>query len=61
MAEIELGYSNNVEDWVGQSIDTYYLRKFQRSSYSTWIHQTPIVKVGDVVKANDILTNSSSI
>ena len=29
----------NIDDWISQGIDTYYLRKFQRSSYSTWIHQ----------------------
>ncbi len=51
----------NIEDWISQGIDTYHLRKFQRSSYSTWIHHTPIVKRGDVVKAGDILTNGSSI
>ena len=34
----------NIDDWISQGVDTYYLRKFQRSSYSTWIHQTPIVK-----------------
>ncbi len=37
------------------------LRKFQRSSYSTWIHHTPIVKRGDLVKAGDVLTNGASI
>ena len=38
----------NIDDWISQGIDTYHLRKFQRSSYSTWIHQTPIVKRGDM-------------
>ncbi len=52
---------NNVEDWVGQSIDTYYLRKFQRSSYSTWIHHTPYVKRGDRVETGDILTHGPAI
>lgn len=51
----------NVDDWISQGIDTYYLRKFQRSSYSTCIHQTSIVKVGDVVAAGQILSNGSSI
>ena len=23
----------NIEDWISQGIDTYHLRKFQRSSY----------------------------
>lgn len=51
----------NVEDWISQGVDIYHLRKFQRSSHSTWIHQTPIVKRGQQVKAGEILTNSSSI
>ena len=51
----------NIDDWIAQGIDTYHLKKFQRSSYSTWIHHTPIVKRGDVVKAGDILTNGPSI
>lgn len=49
------------EDWINQGIDTYYLQKFRRSSYSTWIHQRPIVAKGDVVKVGDILTDGSSV
>lgn len=52
---------SNTEDWVTHGIDTYYLKKFQRSSYSTWIHHAPIVTVGEVVKAGDVLTNGASI
>jgi len=51
----------NTEDWIAQAIDTYYLRKFERSSYSTWIHHTPIVRRGDRVQAGDIITNGSAI
>jgi DNA-directed RNA polymerase subunit beta len=51
----------NTEDWIAQAIDTYYLRKFERSSYSTWIHHTPIVRRGDRVEAGDIITNGSAI
>ncbi len=51
----------NTDDWVSQGVDTYYLRKFQRSSYYTWIHQSPIVKPGDLVKAGDILSNGTSV
>jgi DNA-directed RNA polymerase subunit beta len=50
----------NIDDWLAQGIDTYHLRKFERSSYSTWIHQTPIVKVGDVVSVGDVITNGSA-
>jgi DNA-directed RNA polymerase subunit beta len=51
----------NVDEWISQAIDTYHLRKFQRSSHSTWVHHTPIVKEGEFVNAGDILTNGSSI
>jgi DNA-directed RNA polymerase subunit beta len=52
---------SNTEDWVTHGIDTYHLKKFQRSSYSTWIHHAPIVRCGEVVKAGDVLTNGASI
>ncbi len=51
----------NEEDWIFQGVDIYHLRKFQRSSYSTWIHQTPAVQVGDKVKAGDLISNGSSV
>lgn len=52
---------NNNEDWIAQGIDTYYLRKFQRSSYSTWIHHQPIVKAGQRVQAGTFLTDGSGV
>jgi len=52
---------SQIDDWVSQGIDTYYLKKFTRSSYSTWIHHTPIVKIGDRVEAGDFLTNGPAI
>lgn len=52
---------DSLDDWIAQGVDTYYLRKFQRSSYSTWIHQTPIVKVGDRVEKGDIITNGTAV
>jgi DNA-directed RNA polymerase subunit beta len=51
----------NQEEWMAQGIDTYQLKKFIRSSYSTWMHHTPIVQPGDRVKAGDVLTNGQSI
>jgi DNA-directed RNA polymerase subunit beta len=51
----------NHEDWINKGVETYYLRKFERSSYSTWIHHTPIVKRGDIVQQGDILTNGAAI
>lgn len=49
------------DEWIAHGIDTYVLRKFERSSYRTWIHHTPIVKRGDEVREGDILTNGSAI
>ena len=46
---------------MAHGIEVYHLRKFQGSSYSTWIHQTPIVKPGDRVLAGDALTNGAAI
>ncbi|HRN77632.1 MAG TPA: DNA-directed RNA polymerase subunit beta [Candidatus Dependentiae bacterium] len=51
----------HIDEWISQGVDTYYLDKFQRSSYSTWIHHTPIVRVGDRVERGDVLTNGSAI
>lgn len=51
----------HVEDWISQGVDVYPLRKFQRSSHFTWIHQNPIVKPGDKVEAGDMLSDAASI
>ena len=51
----------NIDDWISQGVDTYYLRKFQRSSFNTWIHQTPIINVGDRVEMGEMLTNAAAI
>jgi DNA-directed RNA polymerase subunit beta len=40
--------------------DSYDLVKFMRSNQGTLIHQRPIVKLGDKVKAGDVLADGSS-
>jgi DNA-directed RNA polymerase subunit beta len=40
--------------------DSYELIKFMRSNQGTLIHQRPIVKLGDKVKADDVLADGSS-
>jgi DNA-directed RNA polymerase subunit beta len=40
---------------------TYILNKFKRSNHSTSINQRPVVKVGDSVKAGDILADGPSV
>jgi DNA-directed RNA polymerase subunit beta len=45
----------------GQSgVDIYTLQKFQRSNQSTCINQRPLVKVGEVVEAGDIIADGPS-
>ena len=41
-------------------VDIYNLLKFQRSNQSTCINQRPLVKVGDVVQAGDIIADGPS-
>jgi DNA-directed RNA polymerase subunit beta len=40
--------------------DSYELIKFMRSNQGTLIHQRPVVKLGDRVKAGDVLADGSS-
>lgn len=49
------------ESWVDKGIQSYRLKKFNRSSYSTWIHQRPIVSVGDRICKGDYLTDGTSL
>jgi DNA-directed RNA polymerase subunit beta len=41
-------------------VDIYKMMKFQRSNQSTCINQRPLVKVGDVLKAGDIIADGPS-
>jgi DNA-directed RNA polymerase subunit beta len=41
-------------------VDIYTLMKFQRSNQNTCINQRPLVKVGDVVSAGDVLADGPS-
>ena len=41
-------------------VDIYNLRKFQRSNQNTCINQRPVVKVGDRVRAGDIVADGPS-
>jgi len=50
----------NEGEWFSKPIDMYVLKKFARSSHNTWIHYTPIVKVGDRVQKGDVLTNGAA-
>ncbi|MCW3847489.1 DNA-directed RNA polymerase subunit beta [Sphingomonas sp. LB-2] len=41
-------------------VDIYTLMKFQRSNQNTCINQRPLVKVGDIVNAGDVLADGPS-
>ena len=41
-------------------VDIYNLRKFQRSNQNTYLHQRPLVKVGDVVRTGDCIGDGPS-
>ncbi len=41
-------------------VDIYNLRKFERSNQSTCINQKPIVKVGDKIKAGDVIADGAA-
>ncbi len=48
------------KDLTKSGVDIYNLLKFQRSNQSTCINQTPLVSVGDVVKAGDTIADGPS-
>jgi len=41
-------------------VDIYTLQKFERSNQSTCINQRPLVKVGDIINAGDIIADGPS-
>ncbi len=44
-------------DEIGSDVDIYNLIKYQRSNQNTCVNQRPIIKVGDRVKAGDVLAD----
>jgi DNA-directed RNA polymerase subunit beta len=47
-------------EWLSRPVDIYKLKKFSRSSHNTWIHHSPVVKIGDRVERGDVLTNGAA-
>ncbi|MEC9345737.1 MAG: DNA-directed RNA polymerase subunit beta [Pseudomonadota bacterium] len=52
--------ATQVTDLSRSGVDIYKLLKFQRSNQSTCITQRPLVKVGDTVRAGDIMADGPS-
>jgi DNA-directed RNA polymerase subunit beta len=48
------------EDGTTRGVDIYRLRKFQRSNQSTCLNQRPLVRVGDLVHAGEIIADGPS-
>jgi DNA-directed RNA polymerase subunit beta len=49
------------EEWFSQPLDIYNLRKYRRSNHNTWVHQDPIVHIGQKVKQGDVLSNGQAL
>ena len=47
-------------DFTKSGVDIYNLQKFKRSNQNTCINQKPLVKVGDKIKAGDIIADGPS-
>ena len=45
---------------IDTGVDIYNLRKFQRSNQNTYLHQRPLVKVGEAVQAGDTIADGPS-
>lgn len=52
---------DSAEDWLASGVDIYNPKKFQLSSYNTWIHQRPIIKTGQRIYKGQALTDGPSI
>ena len=52
--------SSEQDDSTQSNVDIYSLLKFQRSNQNTCINQRPLVAVGDVVQAGDIIADGPS-
>jgi len=51
----------NEKGWFSQPIEIYKLKKFARSSHNTWIHYTPLVRVGDRIEKGDVLADGAAV
>ena len=59
-SKIVVRRSGGKSDEVGSDVDIFNLTKYQRSNQNTCITQKPVVKVGEKVKAGDVLADGPS-
>ncbi|MFC1854454.1 DNA-directed RNA polymerase subunit beta [Candidatus Dependentiae bacterium] len=55
------GKGKTEEEWMAHPVDVYKLKKFGRSSHCTWLHYTPIVKVGQDIERGQVLTDGAAV
>ncbi|MFH1644294.1 MAG: DNA-directed RNA polymerase subunit beta [bacterium] len=55
------GKNEDDTSWVSKPVDIYKLKQFARSSHNTWIHNTPIVQVGQRVEKGDVIADGAAI
>ena len=53
-------HATEEKDTAQSTVDIYTLKKFERSNQNTCINQRPLVKVGDTIKAGDIIADGPS-
>ncbi len=56
-SRIVVRYQEDADDDAHSGVDVYTLTKFQRSNQNTCLNQRPLVGVGDLVSAGDILAD----
>ena len=52
--------STEADKHTDTGVDIYNLRKFQRSNQNTYLHQRPLVKVGEAVQAGNTIADGPS-
>ncbi len=57
---VEYADSLKIKVKVANGTDTYFLANFERSNAESCVNHRPLVKVGDVVKANQVLADGPS-